>query len=334
MDVTKDKVVDGTEQHGWEIAVGAEDCFADVHGMQLHFVRCGEGRPLVLIHGLVGSTANWRRNVSALARQATVYAVDLANMGRSDRRDGLDSSLSATADRIAEWMQSVGIAKADIAGHSHGGAVAMMLAARHPERVRSLVLFAPANPYSRSSDWMIRFYSTAPGRLVARIGLRMPRRVHLVMLGRMYGDPKRIVPGTLEGYMRGLRVPGTVQHVFGIVRRWFAEMRALEASLPQLADVPTLLVWGDRDRAVSLESGERLHRTLGRSEWLVISGAGHVPFEEMPEACNRAMLRWLKRLELPNYEAQAVGVRKTFREPAGGGFAVSSPGLQQASGQA
>ena len=309
---------------------GHADLFADVQGMRMHYVRAGEGRPLVMIHGLTGSTANWGRNIEALSSRAEVYALDLINMGQSDRQAGLDASLSATADRVAAWMDAVGLDEADIAGHSHGGAVAMMLAARHPDRVRSLMLFAPANPYSRLGDRLVRIYSSLPGRLLARIAPFLPRPIHMIALGRMYGDPSRINPGCLEGYVTGLRIPGTVEHVLAIVESWFGEMDALTEALSDLERTPMLLVWGDRDRAVSLDSGLRLHRELSRSQWIVLRGAGHVPFEEMPEECNRIMMRWLERMELPKYDPRSVAAARTT-QPA---RAAMSSGMRQVSGQA
>jgi 4,5:9,10-diseco-3-hydroxy-5,9,17-trioxoandrosta-1(10),2-diene-4-oate hydrolase len=261
----------------------------------MHYVRAGSGRPLLLIHGLVGSGANWRRNIGALSQEASVYALDLANMGKSQRTEGLDASLEATADRIVAVMDALDLDEADIAGHSHGGAVALMLAARHPERVRSLVLFAPANPYNDLSDSIVRIYSSRWGGIVAAMAPYFPEAVQRIALGRMYGDPARIPDGCLQGYVTGLRVPGTVAHVLAIVRRWFTDMRTLDSVLPQIASVPTLLVWGDRDRAVSLASGVRLNRELGTSELVVVPGGGHVVFEEMPEESNRLMLEWLRR---------------------------------------
>lgn len=273
----------------------------------MHYVHAGAGRPVLMIHGLTGSTRNWRHNLEVLAESARVYAIDLLNMGESDRFAGLDAGLAATADRVAAWMDAVGLEDADIAGHSHGGAVAMMLAARHPHRVRSLMLFAPANPYSRSGDRLVRLYTSAPGRLLARSAPFLPRPIHMIALGRMYGDPARIKPGCLEGYVAGLKIRGTMEHLLQIVHRWHDDMRALRAALPLLAPVPVMLVWGDRDRAVSLESGLRLSAELPGSEWHVLEGAGHVPFEEMPDRCNEWMLGWMERLELPRYHAEAVG---------------------------
>ena len=272
-----------------------KQAFVDMGGARVHYLHAGQGRPIVLIHGLVGSSDNWRKNIGVLARHASVYAIDLVNAGRSERIAGLDAGLDVTADRLAATMEALGIEAADVVGHSHGGAVALTLAARHPERVRSLILFAPANPFCNYPNPMIRFYSSRPGRLLGRCGPYLPRRIQLTALGRMYGDPKRIGHGCIDGYVAGLRVPGTIDHILAIVRTWFADMASLRASLPLVANVPTLLLWGDRDRAVSVASARRLQRELPASELGVVPGAGHVVFEELPEESNQLMLDWLRR---------------------------------------
>jgi pimeloyl-ACP methyl ester carboxylesterase len=276
------------------VGAGLTDGFVDAAGARVHYVRAGEGRPMVLIHGLVGSAANWRRNMGALASDACVYAIDLVNMGQSERVEGLDASLAATADQVAACMDALGLEQADIAAHSHGGGVALMLAARHPERVRSLILFAPINPFSASGDLLVKLYSTGLGRQIARLAPHLPRRVQLFGLGRMYGDPRRIVDGCLQGYIDGMRVPGTIGHILAIVRGWFKEMEALKAALPRVT-APTLLVWGDRDRAVDPASAMQVKRVLVQAELRVVRGAGHIVFEEMPEIANGLMREWLQR---------------------------------------
>lgn len=267
----------------------------NVLGARVHYLHSGSGRPMLLLHGLVGSSSNWRYNIDALAREASVYALDMVNMGKSDRIDGLDAGLEATAGRIAAFMDALGIAQADIAGHSHGGAVALMLAARHPVRVRSLILFAPANPFSDLGDLLVRIYSTAPGRWIARTAPHLPTRLQRFGLERMYGDPARVASGCLEGYIDGMRVPGTMRHILAIVGCWFADMERLREALPRVASTPALLIWGDRDRAVDPASAMQLQRILWQSELRVLRGGGHIPFEEMPEQSNRIMLDWLSR---------------------------------------
>lgn len=270
-----------------------EEGFALVEGVKIHYECAGTGRPLLLLHGLVGSAKNWRKNIGFLAGDSRVYAIDLFNMGESERVPGLDAGLEATADRVVECMDALGLDEADVAGHSHGGAVAMMLAARHAERVRRLILFAPANPFCDLGNQLIRFYQTRFGVWLARRIPFFPRMLKATALSRMYGDPSRVTDGVLDGYIAGLHVPGTIDHVLQIVQRWSADMGLLRFSLDKLAGKPTLLIWGDRDRAVGLSSGLQLQRILPMSRLIVIPGAGHIPFEEQPEVCNKAMRDWL-----------------------------------------
>jgi pimeloyl-ACP methyl ester carboxylesterase len=270
-----------------------EEGYVTVNGARLHFHRAGTGRPLLLLHGLVGSAKNWRQNIHFLAQSAEVYAVDLLNMGESERIPGLDSSLEATADRVAACMDAFGLVDADIAGHSHGGAVAMMLAARHPKRVRRLVLFAPANPYCDLGRHLISFYRTSYGTWFAKQIPWLPRSLKAMALSRMYGNPARVATDALDGYTDGLGIPGTIDHILSIVRGWSSDMGQLREALVNLAEMPTLLIWGDCDRTVGLASAEQLRLTLRQSSLVVLPGVGHIPFEEMPEVCNDAVREWL-----------------------------------------
>lgn len=259
----------------------------------MHYQFAGSGRPLLLLHGLVGSGRNWRQNIGFLSRQASVYAIDLFNMGESERVPGLDASLEATADRLVATMDVLGLDTADVAAHSHGGAVAMTLAARHPERVQKLILFAPANPFCDAGRQLIRFYNTRIGKWFAGVIPILPRILHVTALGRMYGDPARVAAGTLETYTDGMKLPGTVDHVLRIVAGWYDDMQILRSAVTSLAQKPALFIWGDRDRAVTLPSGEQLQRMMPMSKLMVIPGAGHLPFAEMPDECNAAMAEWL-----------------------------------------
>jgi 4,5:9,10-diseco-3-hydroxy-5,9,17-trioxoandrosta-1(10),2-diene-4-oate hydrolase len=285
------------------------ELFVTVDGVRVHYQRAGSGPPLLLIHGLVGSALNWRLNIEDLSKDSTVYAIDLLNMGQSDRVPGLDASLLATASAIARWMEAVGLERADVAGHSHGGAVAMMLAAQHPERVGKMILFAPANPFCDLGRQLISFYKTRPGQMLAKLIPALPTFIKATALGRMYGDPSRATRASLEGYTAGLATPGSVNHVLQIVQSWYSDMALLRAALSRLATRPTLLIWGDRDRAVGLSSAKQLHKLLSQSELLVIPGVGHIAFEEMPEICNRAMREWLTGPTNATRQAPAISMQ-------------------------
>jgi len=281
---------------GWTVTEGLtniEEAFVLVQGAKIHYQRAGTGHPLLLLHGLIGSAKNWRRNINFLSRDSSVYAIDHFNMGESERVPGLNAGLEATADRLAGLMDALGLEEADIAAHSHGGAVAMMFAVRHPQRVRRLILFAPANPFCDLGNQLIRFYQTPFGIWFARGIPFLPRMLKAAALSHMYGDSSRVSPDALDGYTQGLHIPGTMDHVLQIVQRWFDDMGLLRSALAGVAAKPTLLIWGDRDRAVGLNSARELHRTLPQSRLIVLPGVGHIPFEEMPEVCNQAMRDWL-----------------------------------------
>jgi pimeloyl-ACP methyl ester carboxylesterase len=272
-----------------------EEGFIHVFGARVHYLHAGTGRAVLLIHGLVGSSANWLKNIDALAQHASVYAIDLLNMGKSQRVPGLDAELTATANRVIAVMDALHLAEADIVAHSYGGAVALMLGALYPQRVRTLILFAPANPYCRSTDPTVRIYSTLWGRLLAWMLPYLPVSIQRAALGGMYGGSDRVDNRCLQEIVDSLRSPETLRLVLCILRCWFADRAKLKAALRCVKRIPTLLVWGDRDCTVSLCSAFQLKRKLRRSELIVLPGVGHAVFEETPEESNRVMVDWLGR---------------------------------------
>jgi len=274
---------------------GYKEAFVDIAGARVYYLHAGSGEPMLLIHGLVGSSRNWRNNIDALAQHASVYAIDLVNMGKSQRVGGLDPGLRATANRIIAVMNALELAETDIVAHSHGGAIALMLAALHPRRVRRLILFAPANPYCSCGDPIVRTYSTPWGGFLASLLPYFPTPIQRNVLGPIYGGTERVVDSCLQEVVDGLRNRDTLRHVLSIVRCWFSERAKLKAVLTRLRRIPMLLVWGDLDCTVSVSSAVKLNRKLKSSELIILEGCGHAVFEETPERANRVVVEWLGR---------------------------------------
>jgi pimeloyl-ACP methyl ester carboxylesterase len=274
--------------------------------------------PLVLIHGLLGYSFSWRHNLEALAHEREIYAVDLLGIGYSDRpRPGaVDFGLHATAGRMLEWLKALGLRNVDLLGTSHGGAVAMTMAALEREHasgtaVGRLVLIAPANPWSHLGARRIAFLGSGFGRWMA--GLFAPTRAtsaragdpstprfksarraaRSLALSRMYGDPTKITFATLDGYSRMMDSPGTIEYALEVVRSWTQDMRELKSQFHLLANVPALLLWGSLDRAVAPESAYELAANLENAKLIVMNGIGHMPYEEAPEEFNRLVLDFL-----------------------------------------
>ncbi len=270
---------------------GIEERFEVVSGHSMRYLRAGSGRPLLLVHGLLGYTFSWRFNLTALATHATLYAVDLLGTGFSDRAE-LDCSLPAMARYLTRFVNQLNIGQFDLLGSSHGGALAITLAGLDPSRIRRLILCSPANPWAPRGRWLAPFLSATPVRpFVPRMTrLKWLRRLQL---GRMYGDRRRISPGTLEGYCAPLAIPGTIEHVQQILCGWNKDLAQLPGALARIGGIPTLLLWGDHDRVVSPASAEPLRSHFHNVEYFVFEGVGHLPYEEVPEAFNRVVTEFL-----------------------------------------
>jgi pimeloyl-ACP methyl ester carboxylesterase len=283
---------------------GVEECWAEIDGARMRYLKAGSGPALVLLHGLLGYSFSWRYTMPSLARYATVYAPDMLGAGFSDRAPGLDHGLRATAGRVLHFVEELGVTSFDLLGTSHGGAVAMMAAAQclGPQarlQVRSLILVAPVNPYSAHGRRLAPFLGGRLGsalfrNTVARMGFLYP-----FWHGRMYGDRSHIPAGTFEGYLAPLAVPGLFEHGLRIVRTWTADLKELEETLPKLGSLRTLLMWGSKDSAVYASSAGPLAMHFPNSQLVVFPRVGHLPYEECPDEFNRALIEFLMRGHAP-----------------------------------
>jgi pimeloyl-ACP methyl ester carboxylesterase len=263
--------------------VHLEKRWVEVSGSRMHCLKSGSGPNLVLLHGLLGTASTWELVLPSLAAHSTIYAIDALGIGESERVPGIDATMSGQAARVVELMDGLGVGSADILATSHGGAVALMLAANYPDRVSNLVLHAPANPFSRITDSMVQFYLSGLGNWFAHQVPTLPESMQSLALGRMYGDPVHLRVGSLGKYVSSLRVPGTIDYVLDTLKAWFDDMTKLQAALYRVRHIPTLLMWGDRDRAVALASARELAGCFDRVEFQLLPGTGHLPFEECPE---------------------------------------------------
>jgi pimeloyl-ACP methyl ester carboxylesterase len=116
-----------------------------VSGHPVRYEIAGKGDPVVLVHGLSGSTRWWNRNVPDLAEHYRVYLVNLPGFGAL-RRSGPRFVLAEATSWLLAWMEAVGLESAHLVGHSMGGYLSLRLAARRPEAVGRLVLVDPFLP--------------------------------------------------------------------------------------------------------------------------------------------------------------------------------------------
>lgn len=241
--------------------VRTEKRYTQVGKTRIHYRTAGSGPPLILVHGLAGSTRWWNRNIGCLAEHFQVYAVDLSEFG--DRRFRPRFVLSQAAHYLACWLAELGIEQASFIGHSMGGRIVAEFAAEHPHRVDRLVLVsAPIVPFGHG--YLRQFWGMLLGFL------RIPFSLFQVLL--------------YDTLHTGI-VP-----VLSVGRELLKS--DLEDRITDL-QAPTLIIWGEQDTIVPVNLGHALHQQVSGSQFVLIKSAAHVPMWENPEEFNRVALSYL-----------------------------------------
>jgi len=246
---------------------------------KVHPVAGTEGPPILLLHGFGSDRSSWLANQQELAVAGRVYALDLPGHGETPPVGaGRLSDLAAAVERALEGS---GIGQVDVVAHSLGGAVAILLAATRPDRIRSLALIAPPGLCGEVDAAFLAQFPQADSfeeidallkRLVSR-----PRLINRFMVARVRAQ---------------LQKPGAREALAAIARDLGRIGAVLEPSIQAVADsaLPRLTIWGELDAIVALDR-DRLAAFGG--ETLVLADAAHLPHVESARAVNERVVRWL-----------------------------------------
>jgi pimeloyl-ACP methyl ester carboxylesterase len=287
-----------------------------IDGLHLSYLEHGsvvQGMPsLVLLHGLMGSAATFLPFMREMESGHHVIALDLPGSGLSERRDDIAADLKSTANLVARFLDALGLEKPIVLGHSHGGAIALRLAAKYPGRLTSLALLAPAHPYFKEANPVIRFYLSLPGRLFAYTMPWFPQWLQMIGLRRMAGPQSWDSPDRLLPYRENLRTPGTIAHLLKLLRTWNDDMASLGRLLRKPLSTPTIILWGNCDRAVPVYSAQQLRSHLLKSELHVLPSVGHRPAEETPAIVADLMQRLIQTGVQPAFATKVYPTGTTY----------------------
>ena len=268
--------------------------FITLQGMQVHLRDEGprnDPEPLVLIHGTSASLHTWDGWTDTLKGQRRVIRMDLPGFGLTGPAPDGDYRMTRYADFIAALMDQLGVRRAVLAGNSLGGGIAWRTAVQHPERVSRLVLVDASGYPLQSTSVPLGFRLAQIDWLKPVMGQLLPRRMIESSVRNVYADPGKVTPELVDRYHELTLRAGNRESL--AQRMKLRETDAQSAGLIPTIQQPTLILWGAQDRLITEASGQRFHREIAGSQYVVFDGLGHVPQEEDPTRSVEPVLKFL-----------------------------------------
>jgi pimeloyl-ACP methyl ester carboxylesterase len=266
---------------------GTRERTAMLNGHEFSYLDSGQGPALLFIHGLTGSQRNWAQLVQALNHDHRVIAPDLFGHGASAKVIG-DYSLGAHAATLRDLLDLLGIDRVTLVGHSFGGGIAMQFCYLFPDRVERLVLVSSGG-LGRDVSPLLRAATLPGAEWVLPLIASSWVRARVEALARILaGGGWRASPEVTEIW-RGFTSLGDqdTRRAFLATTRSVIDPGGQTVSahdhLPTAIEIPTLVVWGTRDRMIPAWHATTAHNAIAGSRVELFVGAGHFPHLDEPE---------------------------------------------------
>lgn len=255
---------------------------------RFHYVRSGEGPPVVLVPGGTLWLYSYRDLIAALSTSFTVYAVDMPGQGYTDDVPGdFDYDLESMSDALGTFMSAVGLEQASVVGHSWGGAISIAFAQRHPARVTKLGLLASPGLDDPSTAIFEAMEIPLVGEVIGKL---MDRSTFEDGLRDMFVHQARLTEEDVDEYW----VPLTRRA--NRAAMWL-EQRSFDYSLTEQSlsdiDTPTMVLWGDQDGIVEPWQAHELGRRIPDAQVEMLPGCGHIVHEDCPTRTIRELRTFL-----------------------------------------
>jgi len=242
----------------------------DVAGVGTSYLEAGTGPPVVLVHGSgpgVSAYANWRLTLPALGRDFRCLAPDLPGFGSTDRRPNDSYGIETWAAHLVGFLDALGLDRVSVVGNSMGGAVALRMAARHPDRVDRLVLMGSVGVPFAITEGLDRVWGYQPSVANMRALLDLFAYSRELVTDELAELRYRasIEPGRQESFATMFPAPR---------QRWVDRLCTPDDEIAALPH-PTLLVHGRDDRIIPLSTSLRLLELLDDAQLHVFGRCGH-----------------------------------------------------------
>jgi 2-hydroxy-6-oxo-octa-2,4-dienoate hydrolase len=258
------------------------------NGIRTNYLETGTGAPVVLVHGSgpgVTAYANWRLTLPALGARLRCLAPDIVGFGYTERPAGIAYDVQVWADQVLGLLDALGLERASVVGNSFGGAIALRLAARHPDRVERLVLMGSVGVPFPITEGLDAVWGYEPS----------PENMRRIM--DYFAYSRELVTDELAEVRYRASIEPGFQESFAAMfpaprQRW---VDALATSDDEIRQLPheTLIVHGRDDRVIPLATSLRLLELMDRAELHVFGRCGHWTQIERADAFNELLLDFL-----------------------------------------
>ncbi|MGY2163632.1 alpha/beta fold hydrolase [Pseudomonas tolaasii] len=264
-----------------ETAVPINGRFVEVEGERFHYVDEGKGPPLVMIHGLMGSSRNLTYALSGQLRERfRVITLDRLGSGYSTRHAGTAADLPAQARQIAAFIKTLDLDKPLVLGHSLGGAIALALALDHPHAVSGLILVAPLTHPQRLLPWVFLSLAVRPAWLRRWVSHTLTLPIGLLTKGSVVKGVFAPDPAPADFATRGGGLLGMRPDNFYAAS---TEINTVNVHLPEMVKryaqltLPIGLMYGARDKVLDFQKhGQALASKVPGLKLQVVEGRGHM----------------------------------------------------------
>ena len=268
--------------------------FLDVAGMKVHLRDEGprdDARPIVLLHGTGSSLHAWEGWAQVLKSKRRVISFDLPGFGLTG--PSLDGIYTVDNDvRVTmAVLDKLGIERCVLGGNSLGGAVSWRMALAHPARVEKLILVDAGGYPAHSTSIPIGFRLARMPVVNWLLQQTLPRSLVVQGMRNVFGDPRRVTPEMVD---RAIELTQRAGNRRALIERFRQRQQSglLTERIGELT-LPTLVMWGGRDRLIPPDDAERFHRDIAGSQLVVFDDLGHAPEEEDPARTVKAVQQFL-----------------------------------------
>jgi pimeloyl-ACP methyl ester carboxylesterase len=272
---------------------------AILNGHELWYLDSGDGQTVMFIHGLTSSHRNWSHLVEKLNADHRVLAPDLFGHGASEKLMG-DYSLGAHAATLRDLLDRLDIDRVTLVGHSFGGGIAMQFCYLFPERVERLVLVSSGG-LGRSVSPLLRAATVPGAQWVLPVIASGWVRGRVEAVGRVLTSAGWRASSDTTEIWRGFTslADADSRRAFLATTRSVIDPGGQTVSahdhLPLAIEIPTLVVWGTRDRMIPAWHATTAHQVIADSRVVLFEGAGHFPHLDQPERFAQLLSDFIKR---------------------------------------